>query len=118
MTKKHLIHYLLLMTFSVFVLTSNVHAMDMALADSQTQQTEMSDMHHSHAAMADCEQSSTPDNDSCCDCDCLMSHCHKSQSLVPDTAINLIQHHAQQNIELIIAVTEHASPPRKRPPKA
>jgi hypothetical protein len=112
-------HYLLLVIFSVFVITSNTHAMSMQQSMTPTEQITHSQMSDVHGAMSHCEQNNEKANTYCnVDCSCSLSHCHKTPSVLPKSLIAI-------HSERINYLTDKPSPlqlstvtPMKRPPKA
>jgi hypothetical protein len=117
--RKPFFHYFLLVIFSVFVITSNTHAMSMQQSMTPTEQITHLQMSDVHDAISHCEQSDEKSN-TCCDvdCSCSLSHCHKTPSVLPESSIAI-------HSERIDYLTDQASDlhlstitPRKRPPKA
>jgi len=112
-------HYFLLVIFSVFVITSNTHAMSMQHSMTHTEQMTHSQMSDIHDAMSHCEQSDEKAN-VCCDvdCSCTLSHCHKTPSVLPESLIAIHSERIDYLTDKPSTLQLSTVTPRKRPPKA
>jgi len=114
---KQFFHFLLILIFSVFTLSSNAFAQPITTAPLASQM-EMSTADNSHA-MADCHESVDAKNKSCCetDCSCMLSHCYQAQTLLPNSLTSFQTQHTEQIRQASSVVVHRSITPQKRPPK-
>jgi recombination DNA repair RAD52 pathway protein len=117
---RHFIHYVLLVTFSVFVLTTNAHASVMDVSDTVMAHVESTIEFPPHQTMMHCDETTAHvDTQSCCDCDCncMLNHCHKVQNILPSVSTDLSSSLIQYVTDSTVTLQYSSITPRKRPPK-